>query len=267
VSDLRFVDLSVTIQNPVDGEVEGDLAVALAADIRYQDHEESLPTVTQIFGCKVEDLPDGLGWANEFVTLSTHAGTHMDSPWHYFPTCEGEPSKRIDEVPLEECFGPGVVLDLRGYEPGDRVGVEAVQQAVEATGAPLAPGDIVLLRFGYDASFGTAAYWTQYPGLTAEATTWICEQGVKVIGTDAVGFDRDFPSQAADFAQDGDISKLWESHRVGMTHEYFQIEKLANLGAVPARGFQVATFPIKVAGASAAWVRPVAILGLEVPGA
>lgn len=261
MSDVTFVDLSVPIQEPLEGELEGELAKALAATIAYEDHTQSLPIVTRIFGCSPEDLPNGQGWANELVSLSTHAGTHMDAPWHYFPTCAGEPAKRIDEVPLEDCFGDGVVLDLRGHGPGERIEAPTVQAAVEAIGG-LRPRDIVLLRFGYDTAFGTAEYWNRYPGLTGDATRWIVEQGVKVIGTDAVGFDRDFPSSAKDFAADHDASKLWEAHRVGITHEYFQIEKLANLDRLPSRGFKVACFPIKIARASAAWVRPVAMVGL-----
>ncbi len=261
MSEVVFVDLSVPIQEPREGELEGELAKALAARIDYEDHTQSLPIVTRIFGCTPEDLPSGLGWGNEMVSLATHAGTHMDAPWHYFPTCAGEPAKRIDEVPLEDCFGEGVVLDLLGHEAGERVDQEAVQAAVDAVGG-LRARDIVLLHFGYDKSFGTAEYWNRYPGLTADATRWIIEQGVKVIGTDAVGFDRDFPSIAADFAADHDASKLWEAHRVGMTHEYFQIEKLTNLDRLPSRGFKVACFPVKIARASAAWVRPVAMIGL-----
>lgn len=261
MGDVRFVDLSVPIQEPLDGEIEGELAKALAATIAYEDHHQSLPVVTRIFGCTPDDLPDGQAWANEMVTLSTHAGTHMDAPWHYFPTCGGEPAKRVDEIPLEQCFGDGVVLDLRGHDPGERVDADVVQSAAERAGG-LSAGEIVLLRFGCDQAFGTAEYWNRYPGMTAVATRWVIERGIKVIGTDAVGFDRDFPSIAADFARDGDASKLWEAHRVGITHEYFQIEKLANLDQLPTRGFKVACFPIKVARASAAWVRPVALIGL-----
>jgi kynurenine formamidase len=262
VSTVRIVDLSVPIQEPVEGELAGELAPALAAKIDYQDHQESLAVVTHILGCTPEDLPGGEGWGNETVTMSTHAGTHVDAPWHYYPTTAGEPAKTIDQLPLERFFGPGVVLDLRAFGPGERVPAQAVQDAVEATGSPLAEGEIVLLRYDADKTFGTGAYWTEYPGLTAEATRWIIEQGISVIGTDAVGFDRDFGSMAADFARDGDASKLWEAHRVGMDLEYFQIEKLTNLDQLPTRGFTVACFPIKVAGASAAWTRAVGIVGL-----
>jgi kynurenine formamidase len=263
MSELRFVDLSVPIQRPVPGELHGDLAVALAARIEYVDHEDSVPRVQRVFGCERSDLPDGQGWATEKLELGSHSGTHMDAPWHYFPTCGGQPARTIDHVPLEDCFGDGVVLDLTAFGPGERVPVDAVQAAVEATGSPLTAGEIVLLRYDADKTFGTAEYWNAYPGLTAEATEWIIDQGVRVIGTDAVGFDRDFPSMHDDFQRDRDASKLWEAHRVGKDREYFQIEKLTNLDQLPPRGFTVACFPIKITGASAGWVRAVAIVGLR----
>lgn len=265
MAELKFVDLSVPLQKPVEGELQGDLAKALAAEINYKVHSDS-ENDAAVFGCTVEDFPDGQGWAHETLTLASHAGTHLDAPWHYFPTCEGEPAKTVDQVPLEECFGAGVVLNLTQFGPGERVDVEAVQKAVEETGAPLSPKEVVLLRFDADATFGTGAYWNEYPGLTAASTEWLIEQGVKLIGTDAVGFDRDFGSIAADFARTGDRSLLWEAHRVGIKYEYYQIEKLTNLAALPSRGFVVASFPVKIRGASAGWCRTVAILGLSLPG-
>ena len=46
-----------------------------------------------------------------------------------------------------------------------------------------------------------------------------------------------------------------------MVREYCQIEELANLGALPGpTGYKVLCFPIKVAGASAGWVRAVALI-------
>ena len=260
---LELIDLSVPIQLPVEGEMTDGLSVTLAADIQYNDHDALAERATVVFGCEVDDLPDGKGWASEVLKLSTHAGTHIDAPYHYFPTSEGKPAKTIDQVPLEACFGNGVVLDLRGHEGGARVGRAAVERAVDATGAELGAGEIVLLRFGADAHFGTATYWSSYPGLDAEATRWLCEQGIKTMGTDAVGFDRDFATTKADFSRTHDPALLWEAHRVGIDHEYFHMEKLANLGALPSRGFVVSCFPVKIKAASAAWVRAVAILGLE----
>ena len=109
---------------------------------------------------------------------------HVDAPWHDHPTSEGRPARTIDQLELEHFFAPGVVVDLRGHEPGDRIEPQELADAVERTGAALSPGEIVCLWFGQDEHFGTELYWDEYPGLGAAATRWLIEQGVKVIGTD-----------------------------------------------------------------------------------
>lgn len=260
---LRFVDLSVPIQEPVPGELHGGMGAILAAEIEYQSHTDTRPDFGAMFGGVTEaDLPGGFAIGAEKLRLTAHAGTHVDAPWHYYPTSEGRPARTIDQLELEHFFAPGVVLDLRGRAPGHRVTVDELAAAVEGTGAPLSPGEIVCLRFGQDEHFGTERYWDDYPGLGADATRWLIDRGIKVIGTDAPGLDRGNTYVAREFQETGDASLLWEAHRVGIDHEYFQIEKLANLGELPARGFHVACFPVKIKGASAGWCRAVAILGL-----
>jgi kynurenine formamidase len=71
-------------------------------------------------GTKADDYPDGEAAAAEWVTLTTHNGTHLDAPWHFHSTMdarlgEARPSITIDEVPLEWCFQPGVKLDFRHF--------------------------------------------------------------------------------------------------------------------------------------------------------
>jgi len=91
-------------------------------------------------------------------------------------------------------------------------------------------------------------------------TIWLADQGIKVVGTDAPGWDRPFRYQAEDFKKTGDRSLIWEGHFAGIEREYFQMEKLANLDQLPSYGFKVSCFPIKILNAGAAWVRPVAII-------
>ena len=51
--------------------------------------------------------------------MSAHTGTHVDAPYHYGPTSEGLPARTIDQVPLEWCLAPGVVLDVRHKAAGE----------------------------------------------------------------------------------------------------------------------------------------------------
>ena len=40
-------------------------------------------------GLKQDDLPDGEGWAIEWIRLMTHNGTHLDAPYHFHSTMNG----------------------------------------------------------------------------------------------------------------------------------------------------------------------------------
>jgi kynurenine formamidase len=250
---VRIVDLSVPIEDTPSEPVRPQIA--------YEDHDATAPLVAGIFGCEVADLPDGRGWASETVTAITHAGTHVDAPWHYFPTCGGDRARTIDELPLDWFLRPGVRLDVRHVERGAVSALEHLEAAVAATGRELEPYDIVLLWTGAEARWGSAEYVHAGSGLGRDGTLWLLDRGVKVIGTDAWGLDRPLLDLRNEFAATGDASRLWAAHRVGIEREYCQIEKLHNLGALPgATGFTVSCLPVKVAGASAGWCRAAAVL-------
>jgi kynurenine formamidase len=252
----RIIDLSVPIENTV-SEPRGPI-------VRHQTHAETAPEVARIFGCAVEDLPGGLGWGNDQVELGAHAGTHVDSPWHYYPTSEGRPARTIDQLPLDWFIGDGVVLDFRAKERGSVIGVPEIQAELARIGYALKPRDIVLLHTGTDKLWGTPEYFDAGCGLGREATLWLCDQGIKVIGTDAWGLDRPFWAIRRAFQQTHDPSVLWAAHRVGIDREYCQIEKLANLDQLPRPfGFTVVCLPVKLAGGSAGWTRCVAIVEQE----
>ena len=93
-----------------------------------------------------------------------------------------------------------------------------------------------------------------------EATLFLTSRGVRITGTDAWSWDAPFPSTAARFARDKDPAIIWEGHKAGREIGYGHIEKLSNLEALPAHGFMVACFPIKIKAASAGWTRAVAII-------
>jgi cyclase len=65
-----------------------------------------------------------------------------------------------------------------------------------------------------------------------------------------------------DYRRTADSAALWPAHLYGRSHEYCQLEKLANLGSLPGpRGFRIACFPVNVHGAGAGWARVVAMVG------
>jgi kynurenine formamidase len=259
LNQLRLIDLSVPLE-------DGSASEPLPGRIRYVTHEaEGLAQMRQLLGVRPEDLvlSGGLGWAVEEVQAITHTGTHVDAPYHYGPLSEGRPARRIDEVPLEWCFAPGVRLDVRHKAAGEFITVEDLQAALDGVGHRLRPRDIVLLWTGADRRLGRPDYFAQ-PGLGREGVLWLVEQGVKVIGIDAYTLDRPFAAMAADYRRTGDGRFIWPAHFAGLEREYCQIEKLANLDQLPRpHGFHVSCLPVKISAASAAWCRAVALVPEE----
>jgi len=249
---MKIFDLSVpTEMSP--SEVE-------PVQVEHIDHKQTAAFMASFFGATVDDLPEGNGWANDQVTIRAHAGTHVDAPWHYYPTCGGARARTIDEMPLEWFYGDGVVLDMRHKPRGSLIDVDDLRAVLDAIGYTLKPGDIVLIQTGADKLWGQAEYFAAGAGMSAAATRWLIEQGIRTMGIDAWGWDQPFWAMKERFQQTGDPSVIWEAHRVGRDLEYCHIEKLANLDTLPRPfGFKVACFPVKLIGGSAGWTRVVAI--------
>src|SRR5579864_7493620 len=114
---MRIVDLSVPI-SPSPPEVPE----FLRTDIEYSDHAAGAAAIQAMFGVGSDLLRDGEGWAVEtFLRFGTHNSTHVDAPYHYNSRIEGRPAQRIDELPLEWFYAPGVVLDFREREDGEAI--------------------------------------------------------------------------------------------------------------------------------------------------
>ncbi|MFD7990307.1 cyclase family protein [Streptomyces mexicanus] len=255
---MRIIDLSTPIDagvwepNPVEHEVmspaEGGRHMAEGMRERY--------------GLEFDpaDLPGGELLSLDTVKLTTHTGTHVDAPSHYGSTAAYGAPRHIDRMPLDWFVRPGMVLDLTG-EPVGAAGADVLRREFERIGREPQPMDIVMLNTGADRIAGTPKYFTDFVGLDASATGLLLDLGVKVIGTDAFSLDAPFTYMIEEFRRTGDRGVLWPAHFLGREREYCQIERLANLDALPAvTGFTVSCLPVKLVNAGAGWARAVAFV-------
>jgi kynurenine formamidase len=253
----RIIDLSVSMRSGIASDPPG-----YEPQITYIDHDQSVDDITRMYGGLTRDqLPEGKGWAVEQIKLTTHSGTHLDAPWHYHPTMDrGKRAITIDEVPLEWCFGRGVKLDFRNKPDGYVCTASDVERELERIDHALAPLDIVLVNTAAGLRYGEPDFLNRGCGMGREATLYLLERGVRVTGTDGWSWDAPFSFTAKRFAETHDASLIWEGHKAGREIGYCHIEKLSNLEVLPAAGFMVACFPVKIHKASAGWTRAVAIL-------
>ena len=269
----RIVDLSVAVdpaswepdpvrRTVVDHRAGADLLGRAYAHLTARNRVDRwIKTLRHRLGSGVthRDFPGAQGLSLMHYRLTTHTGTHLDAPYHYGDRPDGSSGRTICEVPLDWCHGDGVLLDVRGGPADEAVSRDEVECALAAIDHRVGAGEIVLLWTGGDTEIGTPGYFQRFRGVSGEATAYLVERGVRVIGVDSFGFDAPFLRMLADYDRTRDPSRLWPAHLHGRAHEYCHLERLTNLGAVGhPLGFQVSCFPIKLTGGDAGWSRVVA---------
>jgi len=111
------------------------------------------------------------------IDLVANTGTYLDTPAHRFPGREG-----LADMPLERVGDlEGVLVDCRAVlERG--IGRDAFE------GSDLR-GRAVLVATGWDAHWGTPAYLSDNPFLTASAAEFLVASGVALVGIDSLNVD------------------------------------------------------------------------------
>jgi arylformamidase len=173
----------------------------------------------------------------EIVEISTHTGTHIDAPFHFYD--DGMP---IDEVPLEQYIGWAVILDLRAKPPGSAIEPSDIEPHLDRVNE----GDVVLFNTGFGhRRANTKTFLTEYVYCTGDAAELLVRKGVKGVGIDAVSF-----------GGYGDPKKAGPGHRAVLGAGRFIVEELYFPDEVMdgARRLFVAA-PVKLQGCSGGWTR------------
>ncbi len=132
----RLVDLSVALKNNTMDPND--------VKITHLTHTASSRRMAKGVGVFAEVIGPNF-CANDNVEALTHAGTHVDAPYHFGPMVEGKPAKKIDEVPVEWCYGNGVLLDFSSTKKsGEAITINDLEQQLKRINYTLKPMDIVL---------------------------------------------------------------------------------------------------------------------------
>jgi arylformamidase len=153
------------------------------------------------------------------ITLSTHAGTHVDAPRHYHK--KGIP---IDKLPLEPFIGTCVVIDVSHIES-----------------CSLEVSDIEHLELRPRVLFKTNSSAMQHLPLSTACVNYLGEREVVLIGTDTISIDamtsKDLPAHHACYAYSIQIMEHLKLSAV--SHGFYTLIglplKLTGLDASPVR--------------------------------
>ena len=252
----KIIDLTKPIMNyPNDHSV-------MKIKIKHKNHKYGSSILSRLGLFTKKSRPNGWnGWADDLIQhMGVHSVTHIDAPWHYGDVFEGAPAPAINELPLELFYGDGVVINVSYKRDMELITKADVEKCVKDNDLRIAPGTIVLIRTDNDRYIGTKEYYYNGTGMSGEATEWLIDQGVKVMGIDQWGWDRPL-SKTVKLAQKYQKPELfWEGHRVGLKKFFCHIEQVVGLSRLPKDGFKVMAMPLPLVGCSASPIRLVAIL-------
>ena len=182
------------------------------------------------------------------MRLSCHAYTHVDAPVHFVPG-----AATLGELPADHFSGPAVVLDLSHVGPNHGIGVVDLEQ--QAT--PVEPGDIVLLKTGWDHQRGIDSpdFWLEAPYVTRPAAEWLLDARARCVGYD-------FPP---DFCIRDEMKGRKPRRDEFVTHDVFLtngvgvVEYLCNLDQLPSSRVFLVVAPMKLGDVDGAPARVFAI--------
>ena len=174
------------------------------------------------------------------VRMGSQTGTHVDAPFHFL-----EDGARIDELPLDLFLGPAVVADVRGRAPHSAI----TWADLAPIASRLGPGRMLVLHTGWDAHWGTDAYFG-HPYLDGDAAERVVAAGVRTVGLDALSLD--------ETVLDGAAPGGFAAHFAVLGAGGVIVENLRNLSAIRSPEPVVSVLPLRLAGADGAPVRAVA---------
>jgi kynurenine formamidase len=223
-----------------------DLSYAISGDL------PAWPGDERPFEAAINATHEKNGYFTRRFEMLEHYGTHLDAPVHFPPG-----KMFVDEIPAERLFGPAVVVDAREESARDadyRLAPEKIA-AWESRHGRIPRGAIVLMRTGWAARWPDAARYRNpdasgtmhFPGFSVAAAELAIERGASGLGIDTMNIDYG-------------ASQDYAVHRVALGAGLYQLENLADLGALPESGALLVVAPIKLAGGSGGPCRVFAVL-------
>ncbi len=163
------------------------------------------------------------------MTLGTHAGTHVDAPFHFM-----EGGATVDQLALEILIGKVRVVDLMGRDSVDRADLEALDLREDLR---------VLLKTRNSGLLRQSAFQEDYVYLTPDAATYLAQVGIKLVGFDYLSIEK-FGS--ADYA----------AHLALLKAGVVIVEGL-DLSEIEPGDYDMVCLPLRIAGADGSPARVV----------
>ncbi|GAA0071903.1 cyclase family protein [Clostridium sardiniense] len=168
------------------------------------------------------------------IQLSTHTGTHIDSPRHIF-----EDGITISEINLNKFIGTAYMIDCSDTEEIDLDTILKHEYEIRNV-------EYLILKSGWESKWNTEIYFKDYPTLSYEASKFLSElDNLNGIGVDCISIDSEY-------------GELY-NHKNLLLKGKIIIENLCNLNDIEER-FKIIVSPLKLKDADGAPARVYALI-------
>jgi arylformamidase len=174
-------------------------------------------------------MADGQDCNLSRMSLGSHAGTHVDAPFHFVAG-----GTTVDELPLEILIGKARVVSIPVRDAIGREHLETLDLRDDIR---------LLIKTRNSGSLRQAAFHEDYVHLTPDAASYLAQAGLKLVGIDYLSVD---PHPTADHP----------AHHVLLEAGVVVVEGL-DLSQVEPGEYDMTCLPLRVAGADGAPARVV----------
>ena len=187
----------------------------------------------------VHNTVESIGYNITELSLSSHQGTHLDAPFHFY-----NDGRTLDQMTLDQFYGPALLVDLA---PGSHLPAKTplTVEMFEPFESLFVEGAKVIYRTGWDRMFGKPEFFSDFPTLTLEAAQWMADRRIGLIGMDT-------PTPSTEWL---------ECHHI-LLHpdvEMVIVEGLTRLEELP-DSFTFIGFPMNIKGRDGSPIRAVAVV-------
>ena len=178
------------------------------------------------------------GWNSKTLHLYSHAGTHMDAPFHFEVN-----NQTIDEFEVSRFVCDSWVIPIDAHAE-QKIKLEDLGIYADL----IKKGDGVILKTGWSAYVNENKYRGALPGIHESLAHWFAGKGINILAVET-------PS----IADVMDMEEVTKIHEILLGGDIIIVEGLTNLGSVSKEKVKLIALPLKIKGGDGAPARVIAM--------
>jgi kynurenine formamidase len=179
------------------------------------------------------------GYNLELLFLSSHSGTHMDSPYHFIDN-----GKKIHEISVNRLSDHAILIRINKKANQSITKNDIIN--FEKNHGVILKNATVIFATGWQKYLQKKYYFEKNPGLSITAANYLASKKINLVGID---------SPSIDLGRE----KGFSVHHILSKNNILIVENLANLDKIPGNHFNLVVLPLKLKGTTGSPVRAVAL--------